>query len=140
MTQQITPFKEANLPVDGVFYDDEGLPYSVNGIYEASVKSPEIRQHYPPGTLDSREAFDRYTTRLHETLSAENPGGPGARTFSPALVGEFADCPSSEQTPFVDGPPRNCEGDLAMPVLYANNIFLAGVLQSGQPLTQERRG
>lgn len=141
--QTIEPFKNAGLAVQAMFYDDEGLPSSDNGIYEAQAPSPEMRAHYPPGTFTSRATFDDYVRSLHMELEREVLVDPVHAVFPGALVGEFGDLSSTRENPvFLAGgkpiPPVVCQSDISMPALYANNNILPFYLAPGQPMTQER--
>ncbi len=139
VTQQVVPFKQTGIAVSGVFFDDEGLPYSSNGIYEATANAPQIRAQYPPGTFDSPDAFARYTLRLHEKLERQILVEPVHQLYPQALVGQYGDIASAQNKPGSWGyPPRSCEGDLAMPSLYAHNALLLAALRPGETLTQQR--
>ena len=140
--QAIEPFKNAGLTVQGMFYDDEGLPSSDNGIYEAQAQSPQMREHYPPGTFKSRETFNEYVRSLHMELMREVLVDPVHAVFPGASVGEFGELSSTKENPVMlaNGqpiPPIVCQGDISMPALYANNNLLVPFLAPGQPMTQE---
>lgn len=141
--QTIEPFKSAGLTVQGMFYDDEGLPYSENGIYESEAQSPQMREHYPPGTFKSRESFNEYVRSLHMELVREVLVDPVHAVFPGALVGEFGEFSSTKENPVMlaNGraiPPIVCQSDISMPPLYANNNILPYYMVPGQPMTQER--
>lgn len=121
----LQPYVDAGIDVQAVWYDDEALPHPWNGIYESQQRSRAARQHYPPGVLDSRDAFRRYVFDLRARLISDMLVRPVHDLYPQALVGNYSGVRGSEAYPIktVTGhalPPVPL-GDLnvQMPAAYA---------------------
>jgi hypothetical protein len=140
----LRPYRDAGIPVLGVWFDDEALPHPWNGIHAAQQASAECRGHYPAGVLDDWRRFWRYTYELRTRLLSDALADPVHATFPGARVGNWAEFASSEKVPVVDErgnmyPPRPWGRlDVVMPAAYANTANLPAHFAAQEPVTQER--
>ncbi|HEX7008931.1 MAG TPA: hypothetical protein VF184_03055, partial [Phycisphaeraceae bacterium] len=141
MRSMLEPFKQAGIQVQAVWADYESLPHPYNGVYEAQRSSQACRAHYPPGVLDDRQAFDRYTFELRMRLLSEMFADPVLALYPEALVGNYNETVSSEAVPFVDWnnakrPPCGLGRlNVQMPAVYASNRYLRYFFGEGQTPT-----
>ena len=137
--QLLRPYKEAGIPLAGVWFDDEALPHPWNGCFEAQRGSAECRKHYPPGILDAFAPFCEHVYNLRSKVLNDVMADPVIEMFPGALVGNYGEFASSKEVPF-EGlrPPRTLGRLVLMPSAYANTLDLARQFKDGQGLTQEK--
>jgi len=103
MRNWVERFKNAGMTIAGVWADFEGPPpHPWNGIYEAQLASPEYRKHFPPGVLDDRERFIQFAINLRHEVISQAMADPVLEAFPDALVGNYYDCISGQEVPYID--------------------------------------
>jgi len=143
VTQQVLPFKQAGINVAGVWYDDEDQPEPFNGIYEATLNSPQASSYYPPSVLANFTAFSTYVLNLRGQLTSQILVDPVHALFPNAVVSNFGSAISSASAPYqnVAGyvyPPFSAgDQDALMPSVYSLDVALEDFIQSGQQPTQQ---
>jgi ribosomal protein S14 len=117
-------FERAGVEVDGVWFDDEKLPHPFNGVYAAQRSSDACRAAYPPGVIDSEDAFRRYALQLRADLSSAIMADPVKTGYPDAVVGNYGDyaydAGSAELHGYRPVTPRGIgRMDAQMPSVYA---------------------
>jgi len=131
LRQTLQPFKDAGIDVQGVWLDDEGLPYPWNGAYFAQRSLEECRKRYPADALVSFGVFTEWTQEFRARMFTEVVR-PSREMFPRARFGNYGDTTSGTDPRF--------GLDALMPALYANTRDLPGAFPSGAPSQVEVDG
>ena len=124
LRRTLQPFRDAGIDVQGVWLDDEGLPYPSNSSYFAQRLLEECRSRYPAEALASFGAFTQWTREFRATVFTEVLR-PTREMFPKARFGAYGDMTSGTASRF--------GLDALMPALYANTRDLPAAFPAGAP-------
>jgi len=127
LERELKPYRDAGIKVAGLWFDDECLPHPWNGCWEAQRSTEECRRAYPPGVLDTFDAFRKWADPLKAELFTK--GTASIRGMFPGIrMGCYGDTFSGTDAHF--------GLDAQMPSAYANTVDLPRAF-ADKPLTQE---
>ena len=95
----LAPLKAAGINVNEVMFDDESLPFSWNGAYDAE-KSPAAAIYYPAGTFATYWTFETYVVGLRTQFEQQIMVDPVHALWPNAYVGNFNEADSSSANPW----------------------------------------
>ncbi len=134
-------FAAAEIPIAGVWYDYEGLPYPWNGYYEHSQRCPGCRAAIPPEILADRQRFVAWALNLRDEAMVEAFAIPVSEVLPDALLGFYGFTLSSEAHPSLLTmgtrlPPavhNPQEIDVVQPVCYASESVVGRFYNADWP-------
>ena len=123
-------FKEAGVRVTAAWLDWEEEPHALPDRWLQAAMCNQCRSMFPPGTLDSFEAYTHYITRFKQQVLSAYLAAPIREVYPDCSITNWALTLSSVERPTrsIWGNKRMPPGDIGLftaanPVVYGNNLY-----------------